>query len=263
MQKTIASRSSASGASSPATTATSTTKTEKDKEPLDWKKIAAQFAEMQCGGMGNMRSMIKFQQRLQEMSKEELVTALDKIAALDLPKESRDMLEQMLIGQLAQKDPEFAVTKFIDRIQAGDSSMSWQLASAMQQWAKKAPERAVAWFDQQTAAGKFDSKSLDGKSRTRLQFEGNLINTLLSSDPEAARRRLAGLPEEQRDEALTQGFFQPLKEEDQAAFAKLVRDQLPETSQTETLAQKASSLARNENYSKVTEFLERIKATPA
>ena len=111
MQKTIASRSSASGASSPATKATSTTKTEKDKEPLDWKKVAAQFAEMQRGGMGNMRSMIKFQQRLQEMSKEELVTALDEIAALDLPKESRDMLEQMLIGQLAQKDPEFAVKK--------------------------------------------------------------------------------------------------------------------------------------------------------
>ncbi len=264
LQKAIASRSSASGASSPSTKATSTTKAEKDKEPLDWKKIAAQFAEMQrSGGMGNMRIMIKFQQRLQEMSKEKLVTALDEIAAHDLPKESRDMLEQILIGQLAQKDPEFALTKFIDRIQAGDSSMSWQLASAMQEWAKKAPEKAMTWFDQQIAAGKFDSKSLDGKSRTRLQFEGNLINTLLSSDPEAAGRRLAGLPEEQRNEALTQGSFQPLKEEDQAAFAKLVRDQLPETSQAETLAQKASSLARNENYSKVTEFLERIKATPA
>jgi hypothetical protein len=223
------------------------------------------MAETQLsGGMGDMRSMMKFQQRLLTMSKEELVAALDEIAALDLPQKSRDQLEQMLIGPLAQKDPELALTKFIDRIQENHGMMGWQLANAMQQWAKKDPSSAIAWFDRQIAAGKFDSKSLDGKSRTRLQFEGNLINLLLSSDPDAAGRRLAALPEDQRDETLSQFSFQPFKEENQAAFAKLVRDQIPEKEQARTLARKASSLVNNDGgYSKVTEFLDRIQATPA
>jgi hypothetical protein len=265
LQKLITARTSGSLPSSSTTKPTSSTQAAKDKEPLDWKKIAAQMAERQSsGGMGDMRSMMKIHQRLQALSKEELVAALDEIAALDLPKESRAMLEQMLIGPLAEKDPELVLTRFIDRLQESDGAMSWQLAKAMQQWVKKDPASAAAWFDQQIAAGKFESKSLDGKSQTRLQFESNLINILLSSNPDAAGRRLAGLPEDQRDEALRQWSGQPLKDEDQAAFAKLVRDQIPEKEQARILAQKASYLVSNDGgYSKVTAFLDRIDATPA
>jgi hypothetical protein len=262
LQKAIAARSSGSLSDSSTAKPISTTKAAKEKEPLDWKKIAAQFAEMQSnGGMGDMRSMLKFQQRLQAMSKEELVAALDEIAALDLPKKSRDMLEEMLIDPLAQKDPELALTKFIDRVQGDNGSMSGHLTNAIQIWVKIDPASAATWFDQQIAAGKFDSKSLDGKNRTRLEFEGSLISHLLSSDPDAAGRRLAALPEDQRGEALQQ---LSLKDEDQAAFGKLVRDQIPEKDQARTLGLKASSLVSNEgSYSKVTEFLDRIQATPA
>jgi hypothetical protein len=35
--------------------------------------------------MGDMRTMMRFQQRLQAMTQEELVAALDEIGALDLP----------------------------------------------------------------------------------------------------------------------------------------------------------------------------------
>jgi hypothetical protein len=263
LQKAISARSSSSQADSSTAKPPSANKAAKAKEPLDWKKISAQFAEMQgSDGTGDIRSMMKFQQRLQAMSKEELVAALDEIAALDLPKESRDALEEMLIGPLAQKDPELALTKFIDRIQEGRGMKGWQLANAMQEWAKKDPSSAIAWFDQQIAAGKFASKSLDGKSLSRLQFEGSLITVLLGSDPDAAGRRLAALPEDQRDEALSQFSFQPFKEENQAAFAKLVRDEIPEKDQARTLGQKASALMRNDGeYSKVTEFLDRIQAT--
>ena len=197
------------------------------------------------------------------MSKEELAAAFDEIAALDFPAESREMLEQLIIGPLAEKDPEFALTKFIDRLQDNDGALSWQLSHAMQQWAKKDPTAAIAWFDRQIAAGKFDSKSLDGKSQSRIRFEGNLINVLLGSDPDAAGRRLGALPEDQRDEALSQFSFQQLEEEDQLAFAKLVRDQLPEKDQAKALGQQASRLLGNEDYSKVTGFLDRIQATPA
>ena len=98
LRKHIADRSSGGDGDSPHPKNAPSGKPAKDKEPLDWKKIAAQFAEMQqSGGMGDMRTMMRFQQRLQAMSKEELVAALDEIAALDLPAESRVMLEQMLI----------------------------------------------------------------------------------------------------------------------------------------------------------------------
>jgi hypothetical protein len=265
LRKAIAARSATSSAGdSPSGRPASAAKAAKDKEPLDWKKIAAQFDEMrQSGGMGDMRTMMKFQQRLQAMTQEELVAAFDEIGSLDLPTESRQMLEQMLLGPLVQKDPELALTKFIDRIQSDEGGMSWQLASAMQEWAKKDLSAAIAWFDRQIAAGKFDSKSLDGKSRNRLQFEGGLINVLLGSDPDAAGRRLAAMPEDQRDETLSQFSFHQLKEDDQLAFAKLVRDQVPEKKQAEALAQQASRMVENDDYSKVTGFLDRINATPA
>jgi hypothetical protein len=245
-------------------TPSSATKPKKGEESLDWKKIAASFEEMERGGgMGDMRSQIKFQQRIQSMSKEDLIIALDEIAALDIAKKSRERLEQLLISSLGEKDPELALTRFVDRLQDEQSSISWSLAHTLQGWAKKDPASASEWLDRQIAAGKFESKSLDGKSSTRLRFEGNLINTLLSSDPHAAERRMASLPEDQRKETLSRSS-QPLKEEDQIAFAELVRNQLPEKDQADALARRVSFMAGgDEAFVKVAEFLDRIKAKPA
>lgn len=239
-------------------------KSAKDKVPMDGKKVAADMVEIQRGGgMVDMRTMIRLQQRLQSMTKDALVAALDEIAALELSADSRNMLEQMLIGPLIQKDPEAALTRFSDRLQDPRNGGSWQLANAMQEWARKDPAKASAWFDQQIAAGVFDSKSLDGRNPARNQFEGSLINVLLGTDPAAAARRLAALPENQRGDVLGNYSLQPLKEDDQLAFAKLVRSQLSVNDQARTLAQQASRLAGPDGYEKVTGFMERIGATPA
>ncbi len=265
LRKHLAALSSGSGPDAPSSKPKTAAKLAKSKEPIDWKKIAGQFAEMrQSGGMGDMRTMMRFQQRLQSMSKEELVAALDEIAALDLPAESRAMLEQMLIGPLVRKDPELALSRFTDRLQDDHGGMGWQLSNALQEWAEKDPAKAAAWFDRQIAAGTFDSKSLDGKSRSRNQFEGALIKVLLASDPAAAALRLGAMPEDQRGDVLSNfSARQLIKEEDQMAFAKLVRDQVPEKDQAETLAHQASRLVDDDGYAKVTGFLDRIEATPA
>ena len=235
------------------------------KEPIDWKKIAAQIAEARGnnGGMGDMRAMIRLQQRLQELSIDELASALDEVAALDLNDETRQQLEMMLIGPLCQKDPEFALNRYIDRVADQRGGMSWQLANAMKEWMKKEPEKAVGWFDQQIAAGKFDSKSLDGKSQSRMQFEGAVISTLLTTDTAAAAARLKLLPEDQRADVLRNNTGNGVKEKDQLAFANLVREQLPEKDQAQTLAQQASQKAWSEGYTKIDEYLDRIEATPA
>ncbi|MBC8128646.1 MAG: hypothetical protein H8M99_16025 [Gloeobacteraceae cyanobacterium ES-bin-144] len=242
--------------------AAASSKPTKTKDSMDWKKIAAQMAEMQsAGGMGDMRSMIKLHQRLQEMSKEELIAALDEIAALDLPTQAKEQLEMMLLGPLIEKDPEFALTKFMDRIGNEQSAWGWQLASAFSEWAKKDSGKAIAWFDQQIAAGKFDSKSLDGKSRFRTQFEGSLMGALIGSDPAAAATRLSAMPEDQRTDVLRS--FHQLKEQDQLAFAKLVRSQVPEKEQAKLIGTKAAQFVYKGGYPKVSETLDRIEATPA
>lgn len=235
------------------------------KEPIDWKKVAAQMAEARGsnGGMGDMRVMIRLQQRLQEMSKDELVSALDEVATLDLSDETRQQLEQMLIGPLCQKDPEFALNRYIDRIADQRGGMSWQLANAMKEWMKKEPAKAVGWFDQQIAAGKFASKSLDGKSQSRMQFEGTVIGSLLATDTAGAAARLNALPEDQRTDVLRNNTGNSVKEKDQLAFANLVREQLPEKDQAQTLAEQASQRAWGEGYTKINEYLDRIEATPA
>ena len=261
----LVSRSSDSGPELSSVNPKSSGKTTK-KEPLDWKKIAAQMREARDSndGMGDMRAMIRHQQRIQEMSRDELVSALDEVAALDLGDDARQHLEQMLIGPLIQKEPEFALNRYIDRLADPHGIMGWQLSNGMKEWMKKEPERAVGWFDQQIAAGKFDSKSLDGKSQSRMQFEGAVISTLLTTDTAAAAARLKLLSEDQRADVLRNNTGNGVQEKDQLAFANLVREQLPEKDQAQTLAQQASQRGwGSEGYTEVTEYMDRIEATPA
>lgn len=236
----------------------------KDNEPIDWKSLADQISNMEKGGgMGEIRTMIRLQQRIQALSTQQLISALDEIAGMDLPDESRLKLEQMLIGPLCQKDPELALNRYIDRIGDDRGGMSWQLSNAMKEWAKKDLGKATSWFDRQIADGKFDSKSLDGKSRSRMNFEGMLIGTIIANNPAAAEARLQSLPQDQRGEVLRNYTGNAVKEEDQLAFANLVRSQLSTKEQTETLAQQASQMAWSEGYTKITEYLDRIEATPS
>lgn len=124
-----------------------------DHRPRDWKKIAAQFLEMQqSSGVSEMRAKAKFGQWFQTMSQQELTAALDEIVTLDLTEKARWALEQMLIRPLIEKDPELALTHCILRIESSDSPMiRFLLASALRDWATKDPAKAIAWFDQEIA----------------------------------------------------------------------------------------------------------------
>ncbi|MEO5716280.1 MAG: hypothetical protein ABIT37_22565 [Luteolibacter sp.] len=238
-------------------------KVAKDKESIDWKKLAAQMAEMQQGGgMGDMRAMMHFQQRMQSMTKEEMVAALEEIAALDVPAEVRAMLEGMILNPLLEKDPELALTRFIGRLDDDRGQMRWQLSRAMKNWAEKDPAKAQAWFDQQIAAGKFDSKALDGRSQNRIQFEGQLIGVLIGSDTEAAAKRLQAMPEEQRDNIMQSASMDSIKEDKQLTYADFIRGQLPEKEQAELIANLGNQLMRGDGFTGVDAYLDRIAATP-
>ena len=232
----------------------------KEKAPIDWKKIAAQVAEMRSGG--DMRAYIQLQKKISALSKEELISAMDEIVALDMPSESLQMLQRMVLTPLCENYPEDALTRYSDWINDQDAVMSRRFATAMTDWAGKNLATATAWFDQQITGGRFDSKSLDGKSEARMQLEGSLIKALVGTDPDAAALRLKSLPEDQRAECLQSGG-ESIKGKDQLAHANLIRAGLPEEAQADALKQQVSNMVREEGYTEVTEYLDRIKATPA
>ena len=104
----------------------------RDTGRLEWPKLAAVAAEMQkSGGLGDLRTMVHLQQRLRSMTREELVAALDEIAATELPAASRAALEPLLIGPLLEKDPALVLTRFTDRLDDHDDAMDRQLAVAL------------------------------------------------------------------------------------------------------------------------------------
>jgi hypothetical protein len=235
-----------------------------DPNAIDWKSLADTMAKAERGnGMPDMRAMLKLQTKLMSLSGTELTAALDEIAALELSNDARRSLENMLISLLAQKEPKLVLDRYLDRLNDSRSGIgSWQLVSAFQQWTGKDGAAAAAWLDAQIAAGKFDSKSLDGKSQSRLQFEAVVISSLLASDMNAASKRLAAMPEDQRRELFQQGMFMNVKPGSEKSFAALVRQSVPENERGQAFANATNMMVHQGGYEKVGKFLDDIEATP-
>lgn len=228
---------------------------------IDWQELSKAMRDSELNnGFGNLRDTLTLQRRLLAMSREELVAALDEIAALNLTDDARVALEAMIVDPLVKKDPRFALEKFENRI--GSGMLGWQLSMALRDWAKMDLKGASAWFDKQIAAGAFDSKSLDGKSVARLQFEAALLGPLLGSDYLTAGRRINALPADQRREVLEQLTFRDLGAVAQKAYATLVREFVPGEERAASFGHIATALVNNKGYDKVGDFLDAVKATP-
>ena len=229
----------------------------KGKQPIAWKKLGVEITAMQSGG--DLQGFLQLQEKILALSPEELISAFDEVAALDLPDESKERLQRLLFHQLCEKDPELAMKHCFEQINAEDENMRFQLVRTMTNWAGKNPAAAADWFDQQIAAGKFDSKSLDGKNKARMQFESALIGALISTDLAAATARLKSLPEDQQSDTLC--GFELTQGANLLAYANLVRGRLPQEAQEKVFAWHARNKV-SEGYAGVTEYLDRIKATP-
>jgi hypothetical protein len=235
----------------------------KEKEPTSWKKIATQMEEiLKSAELGDFVSFERLEKKFDALSKEELISALEEIATLDVPDESLLALQQMLLRQLCDKDSEYALKRYFGRMDDQRGNLNWVLAGAMKDWAGKDPAAAIAWFDQQIAAGKFDGKSLDGESYTRIQFESQVFKALFPTDPAAAASRLKSIPENQRAESLRSGG-NSLEDKDQLAYANLIRNVLPAKAQAETFINHITYKLAGAGPNEITEYLDRIKATPA
>jgi hypothetical protein len=240
---------------------------------IEWTKLGSQFqsnpmmssgsSSFIIGAMPDPREAIRFRQRMDAMSSAEIIAALDEIAALDLPPKVRENLEWTLLDSMARKDPAAALELMENRGLMKSYLYEYLISYTLQAWAQKDTAAAADWFDGQIAAGTFDSKALDGVSSSRQSLETTFIRILLGSSPEAAARRLAALPEDQRGDVMSMYDMSSVPEEIQLAHAALIRAQVPEKDQAGTIASQMINLVKRGDYSAATAYLDRIAATPA
>ena len=144
-----------------------------DRKPIDWAEVARQLRAGE--GDGFLQTGLDLKTRLQEgfagMSIGELETSLDEIAVAGLSQGDLVLLEGTIARLLLEKDPERGLTRFIDRVHDdGSSPFAWILAPALGKWAMAEPAKADAWFDLQIAAGKFESRLVNGHPSVRYRF---------------------------------------------------------------------------------------------
>jgi len=230
-----------------------------DLDPIDWKALAGKMAK---GGNLSHTQRISLREKLSAMSGPELNAALAEIAVLGMSQMDRGELKSWMLLRLKQKAPELYMDHCMDRIHDSRGSLSWEFPNAFEQWAGKDPAAATAWFTRQIAAGKFESKSLEGKYTTRLDFEARLLPGLLAIDPAAVKRRITALPEDQRKLLFQQGYTR-LQPGSEKSFTSLVREYVPEKQQPSAFTSAAKTMLHQGGYEKVGKFLDDIEVSPA
>jgi hypothetical protein len=229
---------------------------------IHWKELSGKIVETRGGsGIGDMRTIMRVQRTLMEMSAEELATQLEEIAALDIDDRTKEQLQGMLLGALAEKDHKMVIERFAGKTVRENTATHWSVQVALGKWVEKEPAAAVAWMDKQIAEGRFESRSLDGKSQERIRFEGILVAEFLKKDPAMASARVAGLPEDQREDLFKQGIAYNMPTENESSYIKLVRDSLPSDKVGGILAQTAGHLVQIRGYERGDGFIANAMAT--
>ena len=237
-------------------------KKDKEKaEKIDWKDLAGKMKDMRDGGGQDIRTMMRMQRLLMDLTAEELCAQLDEIAALDIEENVRKQLQGMIMGSLVEKDPKLALERFGKDLQDDEFGVSWQMSHALRKWADKEPVAAAAWLDKRIAEGGLESKSLDGRNSSLVRFESSLVGALLKTDAAAATARVMALNEAQREQFFQQGFFLQLEKGTEAAYAKLARETMPADKIGGILANTAGQLAGQGDFERVDGFIASSRAT--
>ncbi len=226
----------------------------------EWKRLAESMLRADAGGEQDLRLNLRLQARLKRMSAAEILAELDDLTASDISREGLAALQSMLFNAAAGKDPQLALHHFESLLGETDHPLRGYLWNTFGHWLKQDPAIATAWLDEMTAAGKFETKRLDGKNEILNNCVGPLILSLLATDPAASLTRLKALPEDQRLELLMANVGN-LTAGTVTAFANLVRQGLPEDQRTSGFCQYSNQIAAQRGLAKVGEFLNLIGAS--
>jgi hypothetical protein len=229
-------------------------------ELMDWKHFAEMQLEGDAGAMQNLRLNLRMQSRLKKMSAAEILATFDELSDSDISCEGLAKIESMFFDVAAEKDPELTLRHFEKALAGGDHPLGDRLGRTFAKWLGQDSATAIAWLDEMTAAGKFATKRLDGVNQTLIKCAGPVIASLLDSDPAGSLARLQALPERQRLEIVMYHNWR-LKPGSEMAFANLVRQSLPESSNG--LCGVTSQIAAEQGFAKVGEFLDTVGGSAA
>ena len=231
---------------------------------VNWSGVSAMMTAAMEGDDSPQlqQSLEALQLKLAAMDTAELHQALDEIAALGLEAGEKSTLESMVVECLISKDPQGVLQRFDDRIGNDDDSVGWILSEAVGHWAQKDPMGAVKWMDAKIKEGKFDSKSLDGYSESRVEYESVLMSRLLGVQNMQAVERIRALPEGDRLVVLEQMDLTALGPDAQVAYADILRTLVPQSDREGAFGYAASELVYDGGYEAVQAFLDRVKASP-
>lgn len=225
--------------------------------PLDWPQLAELF-ETRNRGQADHKALAAFEKRVQAMSNEELIANIEEILKLDLAENQQSNLLSSFFDTLVNRDPEFALRHLF----LSSARKYHIVSSAWEKWSTSDTAAATVWLDEQIAAGTINPKSLPGNDGLRVSFEGHLVKLLLASDPAAAMRRVENLNPDWRDEVLRQCAVSEADAPTKKIWVDLVRGQLPKKVALEMIARNGLGWIDDEKFSKITDYLEIISATP-
>lgn len=231
---------------------------------VNWRALSGLLNEAMEGGDAPHleQAFESLRGTLEAMDKSKLHGALDEIGALGLSAEERSALESLVVEVLMRSDPQGVLSRFDDRIGNDDDDVGWILSEALSHFAMQDPAAAARWMDQKIKEGKFTSKSLDGYSEARVEYESALMSHLLGTQNTQAIERIRALPEDDRLVVLEQMDLTALSGEAQVAYADMVRSLVPEADREGAFGYVASELVFEGGYEAVQSFLDKVNATP-
>ncbi len=227
-------------------------------QPIDWKEVEAYLADPKR----DPQWLASLQKKLATMSPEDLIEELKRIAILYPANPSEQVviqMERLIVAPLIAKNPELPLRHLIGRIDEPGYSRANMLCDAMREWTKIDQEKAIAWFDEQLAAGAFEENELNRNFLVDM-FLTHIIGVLIIQDMETALLRLRMIPEIRRSEIIHRCSedYLPKNITDYRAYAELVRSEVVARGQHYTIANFTVKIP----FEKVADFLNTIEASP-
>ncbi len=229
--------------------------------PSGMAKLAAILRGADSGNPAAFRESLMLGSQFRTLDAASLERMIADARASDLSEEDRERIVGKLLDVLVEKDPAraFAV---IEEGFAGKTSrqIHHQLlvrSGLFEKWILRDGPQALAWLDKQIAAGLFESRSLAGTSRVRQEYEALIF--LRTKDGS----RIAALDPLDRLPTLQSWYFQSLKPEEQADFAKVVRTSgLKPSEVAEALKPLLNRAMQSGDLAGADAFFERVSPTP-
>lgn len=235
-----------------AATSRSATPTALDRVPVDWTEIARLLRENESFRWFKPHPWLDT--RISSLSADELQAALGQVASARLAEEDRSLVQLHLGGALAGISPRLALDQLLPHF--GKDRLHWKLGDFFNQWMARNPDEAIDWL----------ARNAHRIGDLSFGFIETVLHPLLASSPETAGRLIEAIPVERRLESLRSLENDELSPAQQAAWARVTRQHLPEAEALKAITWPILNWSDGDGapmpLPEVTAYLESIDASP-